>query len=153
MEFVTLQVTPSCRERFVFDVSDAVCFVESASSVVAVFCYAHVAAPYAAFAQEAISVPVPEVKWVSLADDAGIEGRVNVDFEFASVCLLQVINLVESGFIFFWSRSQVGHVSAGASYGHKIVVDYHACAMLSCECRWVLHVPYVVLGHCCNYTI
>src|SRR5512134_1545430 len=102
------------------------CLMEPARPVITVFSNAHVASAYAAFAQEPVSEPIPEIKRISLTDDARVEGGVNINLELSSVRFLQVIDLVESSFVFFGSGRQIRHVCAGTSYGHKVMVNDHA---------------------------
>ena len=69
--------------------------MEAAASVVTVFGDADVVAADGAFAKVAFVVPLPEVHWVFLSNDACVEGCVNVDFDFAVEFALDVVDFVE----------------------------------------------------------
>ena len=88
-----------------FDIADAVAFMEAAASVVAVLSDADVVAADGAPAKLAFVVPVPEVHWVFLADDACVEGCINVDFDFTIEFSLDIVDFVKSIFILIGCRS------------------------------------------------
>src|SRR5208283_4708637 len=122
-------------------------FMESASSVVAVFGYAHVVAADAAFTEKIVSEPVPEIGWISFAYYSCVEWGVNVHFEFSSVGHLQIAYLIENAFVFIGSGRQVRHVSACSSNWYKIVVNHHSGTVFRRELRRMFHVFNIVLCH------
>ena len=115
---------------------------------VAVLRNRHVAAKseVGAFAMELVLVPLIEVRDVSLFDNSGEMGTVNVNFEFALIFFGKVPNVIEHPLILFRRGGKISHF-LGSPAGDKVVEPDKVRVVLLCQFADVVKMLVVYGGY------